>query len=60
MTGKEMKLLAKASSVLDKLQVELCDDTPYPIPSNEEIRNRILKAMDYIDEMLPDYEDVEE
>ena len=59
MNEKETGVLAEACLVLDKLQVELCDDTPYPIPSNEEIRSRILKAMDYLD-MLSNCEDAEE
>ena len=36
---------------LDKLQVELCEDTPYEIPSPEETRERILKAMDHLSEL---------
>lgn len=38
--------LAKVAMILDKLQVELCEDTPYEIPSAKETRERILKAMD--------------
>lgn len=49
MTNNEMKDLAKACIILDKLQVELSEDTPYPTPTTKEIRDRILKAMDYLE-----------
>lgn len=51
MTNNEMKDLAKACIILDKLQVELCEDTPYPTPTTKEIRDRILKAMDYLEKL---------
>lgn len=41
--------LAKVAMILDKLQVELCEDTPYEIPSANETRERILKAMDELE-----------
>lgn len=41
--------LAKVAMILDKLQVELCEDTPYEIPSANETRERILKAMNELE-----------
>lgn len=43
--------LSQACMTLDKLQVELHEDTPYEIPSTDQIRKRILKAMDYLEEL---------
>jgi uncharacterized protein involved in tolerance to divalent cations len=37
--------LATASMKLDRLHVELCDESPYEVPSIDEIRVRILSAM---------------
>lgn len=39
-----------ACMMLDRLQVELCKDTPYDIPTAEKTRERILKAMDLFEE----------
>ena len=55
MTEFELRNLAKACAILDKLQVELCDETPYEIPPTAVIRDRILCAMDYLDKLVPDY-----
>jgi hypothetical protein len=41
----------QASMILDKLQVELCEDSPYEIPEPKEIRQRILKAMDLLEKV---------
>ena len=37
--------LATASMKLDRLYVEMCEDSPYEMPDNDEIRSRILSAM---------------
>lgn len=39
----------QACMILDRLQVELCEDTPYEIPSSNETRERILEAMDHLE-----------
>lgn len=39
----------KACMILDRLQVELCEETPYEIPSPKETRERILEAMDLLE-----------
>lgn len=36
-----MSALASVTIDLDRLQVELCEDTPYDIPSAKETRERI-------------------
>ena len=51
MTDNEMKDLAKACIILDKLQVELSEDTPYSIPTAKQTRDRILKAMHYLEKL---------
>lgn len=45
----EKKNFYKACMILDKLQVELCEETPYEIPSPKETRERILQAMDLLE-----------
>ena len=55
MTEFELRNLAKACAILDKLQVELCDETPYETPPTDIIRDRILCVMDYLDKLVPDY-----
>lgn len=49
MTHKDMNdataLLASATMILDRLQVELCKYTPYEIPSAEKTRERILSSL---------------
>lgn len=42
-------LLCTAMNKLDKLQVELCEDTPYEIPTAEECRTRIRSTFDNLD-----------
>lgn len=37
--------LATASMKLDRLYVEMREDSPYEMPDNDEIRSRILGAM---------------
>ena len=49
--AKAWSSLAKGMIALDKLQVELCEDTPYEVPSSEECRRRILAAMCYLQEV---------
>ena len=39
-----IKAMASATMVLDRLQVELCEDTPYDIPSAKEARERIIST----------------
>lgn len=51
MTSKDAFLYAKACMALDKLQVELHPDSPYEIPSIQEIRERLLKVMNYLEEI---------
>ena len=46
-----ISLICKANMMLDRLQVELCKDTPYEIPDAESTRERILKAMDIYDKL---------
>lgn len=41
-----IKALAKVCMTLDRLQVELCEDTPYPVPGAQETRKRILSTFD--------------
>jgi hypothetical protein len=41
----------EACLILDRLQVELCEDTLYPIPSPKETRERILKAMRLLEKL---------
>ena len=48
---KAWSSLAKGMIALDKLQVELCEDTPYEVPSAAECRRRILAAMCYLQEV---------
>lgn len=43
------KALLKALMTLDRLQVELHEETLYKTPSPEETRERVLKAMDAIE-----------
>ena len=45
---KAWNSLAKSMIMLDMLQVELCEDTPYEVPSAAECRRRILAAMGYL------------
>lgn len=47
-----MNKLFKALMALDRLQVELADDSQYDTPSNEETRQRINVAMDLIDDVI--------
>lgn len=49
--NKIIHLLSQANLELDKLQVELNPKTPYDIPNSEETRERILKAMDYLEKL---------
>ncbi len=49
--NKVIRLLSEANLELDKLQVELNPETPYEIPNSDETRERILKAMDYLEEV---------
>lgn len=49
--NKVIRLLSEANLELDKLQVELNPKTPYEIPNSDETRERILKAMDYLEEV---------
>lgn len=49
--NKIIRLLSEANLELDKLQVELNPKTPYEIPNSDETRERILKAMDYLEEL---------
>jgi len=46
--GKQdaVKALAKVCMTLDRLQVELCENTPYPVPDAQETRKRILSTFD--------------
>ena len=39
-------ILAKVCMTLDRLQVELSDNSPYEVPGTEEIRKRILSTFD--------------
>lgn len=48
---------AKIAMILDKLQVELCEDTPYETPSAKETRERILKAMDGLERLKKFHEE---
>ena len=45
------KNLSQAQIQLDKLQVELHEESPYPTPSTKETRERILKAMDSLEKI---------
>lgn len=49
--NKAIGALANGMVALDRLQVELCEDTPYEVPSSAECRRRILAAMDYFQEV---------
>ena len=49
--AKAWSSLAKGMIALDRLQVELCKDTPYEVPSSAECRRRVLAAMDYFEEV---------
>lgn len=41
-----IRALASATMKLDRLQVELSDETPYPIPDAKQARERILATFD--------------
>lgn len=47
--NEAINLLCGVSMTLDKLQVELCEETPYEIPSAEQTRKRILSTFDSIE-----------
>ena len=47
--NKVIKNLANACLKLDRLQVELCKETPYKVPDLKETRNRILEVMAYLE-----------
>lgn len=49
MTTIERNAIAKTSMALDRLQVELCPNSPYTQPTAKEIRDRILVAMSYLE-----------
>lgn len=51
MTNHEIFLLVKVYHEIDKLQVELNPRSVYPIPEPEEIRERLLKVCDVLDEL---------
>ena len=51
LTNRQMVLLSRVSIKLDKLQVELDENTPYETPSIKEIHKRILEVMDILDKI---------
>ena len=46
-----IKKICNATMCLDRLQVELCGETPYDTPTPEQTRKRILAAMDKLEEV---------
>ena len=42
--NEAINAMASVTMKLDRLQVELCEDTPYDIPSAKETRERILST----------------
>lgn len=51
MTDHEIFLLVKVCHEIDKLQVELSPRSVYTTPGPEEIRERLLKVCDVLDEL---------
>lgn len=51
MNYNEVVSYCKAMIILDRLQVELKEDSPYETPSPKETRERILEAMYKLEEL---------
>lgn len=47
--NEAIALLCSVSTKLDKLQVELCEETPYEKPTAEQTRKRILGTFSAIE-----------
>lgn len=47
--NEAIDLLCGVSMKLDRLQVELCEETPYETPTAEQTRKRILSTFDAIE-----------
>ena len=47
--NEAIDLLCSVSMKLDRLQVELCEETPYETPTAEQTRKRILSTFDAIE-----------